>query len=54
MVSVRAFDAHAGLVAGDDLSPTQQRDGRVTAGMEAALRLAEQVHQPALAEGEAE
>ncbi len=54
MVSVRALDAHAGLVAGDDLSLAQGRDGRVTAGMEAALRAAEQVHQPALAEGEAE
>lgn len=53
-VSVRALDAHAGLVAGDDLSLAHHRDGRVTAGMEAALRAAEQVHQPALAEGEAE
>ena len=54
MVSVRALDAHAGLVAGDNLGLAQDRDGRITTGTEAALRAAEQVHQPALAEGEAE
>lgn len=52
MVSVRAFNAQAGLVARDDLSLAQDRDGRVSAGMEAALRAAEQIYQPALAEGE--
>jgi hypothetical protein len=54
VVSARALDAHAGLVAGDDLSLAQGRDGRVTTGTEAVLRAPEQVHQPALAEGEAE
>jgi hypothetical protein len=54
VVSVRALDAHAGLVAGDDLSPAQDRDGHVTTGTEPALRAPEQVHQPALAERQAE
>jgi hypothetical protein len=54
VIGVRAFDPHAGLVAGDDLSLAQGRDGRVATRTEAALRAAEQVHQPALAEREAE
>ena len=54
MVSVRALDVHAGLVAGDDLSPAQHRDGRVATRTAAALGTPEQVHQPELAEREAE
>jgi hypothetical protein len=54
VVGVRALDAHACFVAGDDLSPAQGRDGSVTTRMETALRAAEQVHQPALAERQSE
>jgi len=54
LVGVASFDPHAGLVGGDDLGPTQRRDGDVALGREGTLRTAQYVHQAALADGETE
>jgi hypothetical protein len=53
VVSARALEVHAGVAAGVDFSLAQGRDGLVATRTEAALRLAVQVHQPALSEHEA-
>ena len=43
-----------GLVRGDHLGPAQGRDGALAPGLEPALGPAQQVRQPALADGQAE
>lgn len=52
MVGVRAFDPDAGLIASDDPGLAQRRVGPLALGREGALRPAQHVHQPALADGQ--
>jgi hypothetical protein len=54
MVGVAALDAHPGLVRGHHRGPAQRRARGFTAFHEPTLRPPQQVHQPALAQGEPE
>jgi hypothetical protein len=49
LIGVRALDAHAGLVGGDDLRPAQGSDRHVALGHEGCLRPLH-VHQAAPAD----
>ena len=51
---IAAFDPHAGLVRGHDRGTAQGRDGTIAVGDEGSLRPAQHVHQPALADLQAE
>src|SRR5829696_8669848 len=54
VIRVCALDPHPGLVRSDDRGPAQRRAGILAWGLELTLRPAQQVHQPALADGEPE